>query len=161
MFGSLGFPELVFILVLALLIFGPRKLPEVGRTLGRALGEFRRATSDLKRSLDVELSTAEYRSPPKLPERRREERADDQPEVRPDQPPEARPGTRAEPSSSAVPGSRTEQEAPAAEAPTDAAAPAGTEATGGEDALGPAGEPGAAPDPEGGSKAEPGGAERS
>ena len=59
MIGSLGVPELLFILVLALLVFGPRKLPEIGRTLGRAMGEFRRATSDLKRTLDVELSSEE------------------------------------------------------------------------------------------------------
>ena len=59
MIGSLGVPELLFILVLALLVFGPRKLPEIGRTLGRAMGEFRRATSDLKRTLDVELSNEE------------------------------------------------------------------------------------------------------
>jgi len=65
MIGSLGVPELLFILVLALLVFGPRKLPEIGRTLGRAMGEFRRATSDLKRTLDVELSTEELSKPPK------------------------------------------------------------------------------------------------
>jgi len=64
MIGSLGVPELLFILVLALLVFGPRKLPEIGRTLGRAMGEFRRATSDLKRTLDVELSTEELNKPP-------------------------------------------------------------------------------------------------
>lgn len=61
MLGSLGLPELLFIMVLALLVFGPRKLPEIGRTLGRALGEFRRATSDLKRSIDVELKADEFR----------------------------------------------------------------------------------------------------
>jgi TatA/E family protein of Tat protein translocase len=64
MIGSLGVPELLFILVLALLIFGPRKLPEIGRTLGRALGEFRRATSDLKRTLDVELAAEDFRPSP-------------------------------------------------------------------------------------------------
>ncbi len=63
MIGSLGIPELLFILVLALLIFGPRKLPEVGRTLGRALGELRRASSDLKRSIDVELNADDIRRP--------------------------------------------------------------------------------------------------
>lgn len=63
MIGSLGVPELLFILVLALLIFGPRKLPEIGRTLGRALGEFRRATSDLKRTLDAEMSSEEFKTP--------------------------------------------------------------------------------------------------
>ena len=64
MIGSLGVPELLFILVLALLIFGPRKLHEIGRTLGRALGEFRRATSDLKRTLDAEMSSEESKTPP-------------------------------------------------------------------------------------------------
>lgn len=62
MFGSLGFPEILFILVLALLVFGPKKLPEVGRTIGKALGEFRRATGDLKRSFDQEIR--EDASPP-------------------------------------------------------------------------------------------------
>lgn len=56
MFGSLGLPEILFILVIALLVFGPRRLPEVGKTLGKALREFRRATSDLKRSVEVEMS---------------------------------------------------------------------------------------------------------
>ena len=59
MFGSLGFPEILFILALALIVFGPRRLPEVGRTIGRALGEFRRATGDLKRTLDRETSSFE------------------------------------------------------------------------------------------------------
>lgn len=65
MIGSLGFPELVFILALALLIFGPKRLPEIGRTLGRALGEFRRSTSELKRSIQTEISLEEDRSPPR------------------------------------------------------------------------------------------------
>jgi TatA/E family protein of Tat protein translocase len=56
MFGSLGVPEILFILVLALLVFGPRRLPEMGRTIGRALGEFRRASTDLRRTLNNELA---------------------------------------------------------------------------------------------------------
>lgn len=59
MFGPLGVPELLFIFVLALLIFGPRKLPEIGRTIGRAMGELRRATADLKGSLDADLALEE------------------------------------------------------------------------------------------------------
>jgi TatA/E family protein of Tat protein translocase len=55
MFGPLGFQELLLILVLALLIFGPKKLPEVGRTIGRGMAEFRRATSDLKRTIETEV----------------------------------------------------------------------------------------------------------
>ena len=49
-FGSIGAPELIFIFLIALLVFGPRKLPGLGRAIGRSLGEFRRATNDLKSS---------------------------------------------------------------------------------------------------------------
>jgi sec-independent protein translocase protein TatA len=56
MFGSLGGPELLLILLLALLIFGPRKLPEIGRTVGRSLAEFRKASSDFKMSLEHEVA---------------------------------------------------------------------------------------------------------
>ncbi len=57
MFGSLGIQEIAVILGLALIIFGPKKLPEIGKTLGRSLGEFRRATSDLKRSIQQEVDS--------------------------------------------------------------------------------------------------------
>ena len=55
MFGSIGMPELVIILVIALIIFGPRKLPELGRSLGRSLGEFRRASNELRSTLEEEI----------------------------------------------------------------------------------------------------------
>jgi len=61
MFGSLGLPELIMIFVLALLLFGPRKLPEIGKSLGKAMGEFRRASNDLKRSLEEEVAADELR----------------------------------------------------------------------------------------------------
>ncbi len=63
MFGPIGMQEMLLILAAALLIFGPRKLPEIGRTLGRGMAEFRRATSDLKRSIDVELDEEKRRPP--------------------------------------------------------------------------------------------------
>jgi TatA/E family protein of Tat protein translocase len=63
MFGSLGFPEILLILVLALLIFGPKRLPEVGRTIGKGLSEFRRASSDLKRTVNAELALDEDERP--------------------------------------------------------------------------------------------------
>jgi len=56
MFGSLGGPELLLILLLALLIFGPRKLPEIGRTVGKSLAEFRKASADFKMSLEHEVA---------------------------------------------------------------------------------------------------------
>lgn len=51
---GLGFAEVLFIFVAALLLFGPRRLPEIGRTLGKGLAEFRKASNELKRSLDAE-----------------------------------------------------------------------------------------------------------
>ncbi len=59
MFGSIGGPELLVIFVIALLIFGPRKLSELGRTLGKGVAEFRKAASDLRDTLDTEVTRAE------------------------------------------------------------------------------------------------------
>jgi TatA/E family protein of Tat protein translocase len=59
MFGSIGGTELLVILLLGLLVFGPRKLPEIGRTLGKALAEFRRATQELKESIEKEVDLKE------------------------------------------------------------------------------------------------------
>jgi sec-independent protein translocase protein TatA len=56
MFGSIGGGEILMILTLALLLFGPRRLPEIGKTLGRTLSEFRKATHDLKNSLEHEVA---------------------------------------------------------------------------------------------------------
>ena len=67
MFGPLGFPELIFILVLALLIFGPKRLPEIGRTIGRGMAEFRKASTDLKRTINTELALDEPIAPPVRP----------------------------------------------------------------------------------------------
>jgi len=55
MFGSLGGPELVLILVIALIVFGPRKLPEMGKSLGKMLVEFRRASNEFKRTIEDEV----------------------------------------------------------------------------------------------------------
>src|SRR6185312_2717330 len=59
MIGTLGTPEMFFIFILALVLFGPKKLPELGRTVGKALTEFRRASSELKSTFDRELRTLE------------------------------------------------------------------------------------------------------
>ena len=61
MLGPLGLPELLFILALALLIFGPKKMPEIGRTLGRGLSEFRKASNELKRTFNTEMIRDEIR----------------------------------------------------------------------------------------------------
>lgn len=61
MFGSLGIPELIVIFVVALLVFGPKRLPEIGRTLGKALGEFKKATDDLKSTIEREVHVEEMK----------------------------------------------------------------------------------------------------
>ncbi len=62
MFGSLGMPELIVIFVIALIIFGPRKLPELGRSLGRGIAEFKKATNELQSTLDDEIRREEQRT---------------------------------------------------------------------------------------------------
>ena len=61
MFGSIGMPELLIIFVIALIIFGPRKLPELGRSLGKSLGEFKRASNELRSTLEDEIRLEEQR----------------------------------------------------------------------------------------------------
>jgi TatA/E family protein of Tat protein translocase len=62
MFGSIGLPELLLIFVIALLLFGPKKLPDIGKSLGKAMGEFRRASNDLQRSLEEEVAADELKA---------------------------------------------------------------------------------------------------
>jgi Tat protein translocase TatB subunit len=60
MFGPLGGPELFLIMVIALIVFGPRKLPEVGKSVGKMLAEFRRASTDFKRTIDGEIEAERH-----------------------------------------------------------------------------------------------------
>jgi TatA/E family protein of Tat protein translocase len=60
--GNVGVPELIIIFTIALIIFGPRKLPELGKSLGKSLAEFKRASNELKNTLDEEIRTEERRS---------------------------------------------------------------------------------------------------
>jgi sec-independent protein translocase protein TatA len=61
MFGSIGMPEMIIILVIALIIFGPRKLPELGRSLGRSINEFKKASNELRSTLEDEIRVEEQK----------------------------------------------------------------------------------------------------
>jgi Tat protein translocase TatB subunit len=61
MFGSIGGFEIIVIAVIGLLVFGPRKLPEIARTLGRTLGELRSAAMEMRTSIERELDVEEVR----------------------------------------------------------------------------------------------------
>jgi Tat protein translocase TatB subunit len=71
MFGTLGGPELFLIFVVALIVFGPRKLPEIGKSLGKMMGEFRRASNDFRNTIESEVEAEKIRDslriePPKV-----------------------------------------------------------------------------------------------
>jgi TatA/E family protein of Tat protein translocase len=53
---NLGFPEMIFLFLMALIIFGPKRLPEIGRQIGRALNEFKRASNEFKAQIESEIS---------------------------------------------------------------------------------------------------------
>jgi sec-independent protein translocase protein TatA len=61
-FGPLGMPEIIMIFIVGLLLFGPRKMPELGRSIGRALGEFRRASNEFKRTVEDEVAAEDIRA---------------------------------------------------------------------------------------------------
>ena len=59
--GNLGWPEILIILTIALIIFGPRKLPQLGKSLGESLAQFRRASEDFKRTWEQEVEVERHR----------------------------------------------------------------------------------------------------
>jgi sec-independent protein translocase protein TatA len=61
MFGSIGLQEMVVIMALALLVFGPKKLPEIGRTLGKALREFKKSTEEIKDKFEEQIRVDEFK----------------------------------------------------------------------------------------------------
>jgi sec-independent protein translocase protein TatA len=69
--GTIGVPELIVIFVIALIVFGPKKLPELGKSLGKGLSEFRKASNDLRSTIEEEVRAIESESPPPpiLPEK--------------------------------------------------------------------------------------------
>ena len=62
MFG-MGMPEIIVILIIALLVIGPKKLPELAKSLGRAIGEFKRATHDIRDAMNVDETVNEFKKP--------------------------------------------------------------------------------------------------
>jgi TatA/E family protein of Tat protein translocase len=56
---NLGFPEMIFLFFLALIIFGPKKMPEIGRQIGKAINEFKRASNEFKSQIEAEISQLE------------------------------------------------------------------------------------------------------
>jgi sec-independent protein translocase protein TatA len=62
MFGNIGLPEMIFIMVIALIVFGPKKLPEIGRTLGKAIREFKKSTEDIKDKFEEQIRADEFKS---------------------------------------------------------------------------------------------------
>lgn len=62
MIGPLGMQEMLIIMVVALIVFGPRKLPQIGKTLGKSLAEFRRTSTELRNTLEREVEMEEFRS---------------------------------------------------------------------------------------------------
>jgi TatA/E family protein of Tat protein translocase len=57
--GSIGVPEMIIIFIVALIVFGPKKLPELGKSLGKGLAEFRRASNELKATIEEEVRSIE------------------------------------------------------------------------------------------------------
>lgn len=63
---NLGFSEMVFLFLLALLIFGPKKLPEIGRQIGKALNEFKRASNEFRSQIESEIANLEREPSPQI-----------------------------------------------------------------------------------------------
>ena len=62
MFGNIGLPELMVIMAIALLVFGPKKLPEVGRTIGKAIREFKKSTDEIKDKFEEQIRAEEFKT---------------------------------------------------------------------------------------------------
>ena len=61
MFGTLGGPELFLILLIALIVFGPRKLPEIGKSMGKMMAEFRKASNEFRQTIESEVEAEKIR----------------------------------------------------------------------------------------------------
>ena len=70
MFGSIGMPELIIIFVITLIIFGPRRLPELARSLGKSISEFKRTSNELRTTLEEEIRIDDQQREKDAPRRR-------------------------------------------------------------------------------------------
>ena len=111
MFGTLGGPELFLIFVVALIVFGPRKLPEIGKSLGKMMAEFRRASNEFRSTIESEVEAEKIREAMRI----------EPPKVEPVAPPPAASASSAPPPSPEGTVT-TEGQAPSTEQPVDPAA---------------------------------------
>jgi TatA/E family protein of Tat protein translocase len=61
MFGSIGPAELILIFIVALLVFGPKRLPEIGKSVGKAIREFKRTSEEIKSRIEDEIQASEIK----------------------------------------------------------------------------------------------------
>ena len=108
---NLGMPEMLFIFLMALLIFGPRKLPELARQLGKIMAEFKRATNDFKYQIENEIEQLDYEERAQQREKLRAQQADAEPTILPP-PPGAVSNSLASGSGYAVPEQNSPEEHP-------------------------------------------------
>lgn len=99
MFGTIGGPELFLILVIALIVFGPQKLPEIGRSLGRMILEFKKATTEFQQTVEREIDADKLKNFMEMPVNPEETKKPAEPSALPSSPaePSALPSSPAEP----------------------------------------------------------------
>jgi len=62
MFGNIGLPEMMIIMVVALLVFGPKKMPEIGRSIGKAMREFKKSTEEIKDRFEEQIRADDFKA---------------------------------------------------------------------------------------------------
>lgn len=132
MFG-IGMPELLVIFVIALLVFGPKELPKIGRTIGRAMAEFRRASDDLRDGIQREIDAVEREAAEPAPEPPQAEQtvAASPPDATPAEP-AAPAASDAGPPEEASPSAPATEEPPRSEGPVDPSRASGPHGPSGE-----------------------------
>ncbi len=150
MIGPLGMQEMLIILVVALIVFGPRKLPQIGKTLGKSVAEFRRTSTELRSTLEREVQMEEFRAARSEVSELKKDVSDLGRGLDPDRgsgppgagreeresPPEAQSASEAPPDASGADGATDGAAAPAAEPAGAGEAPAGDDAASDDGAAG-------------------------